>query len=205
MGNLFDIWATRPPCSGECVIMGGASDSWVTYGQSTARSVLVQLRAFAAFDPQALPNACGPQGIMLRFGGMTLDNGKVTCNAKGDWGQTGAQCPTQDDLGSTFHDIVTLDDDNEFFKVLPGGPGGLDHGLEITLETDQAKATVSMEDGVTIQHKSLSSSLRDSCDSIPQPTLNFDFRCKATGGVSDFNGCVKTSQSKKDVDEKVVV
>lgn len=203
--NLFDIWATRPPCSGECLIMGGASDSWVTYGQSTARSVLVQLRAFAAFDPLALPNACGDKGVMLRFGGMTLDNGKVLCNAKGNWGQTGAQCPTEDNLGSTFSDIVLLEDDLEFFKLVPGGPGTteLNLGSKMTLETDQAKATISMEDGVTIEHKISSSA--GSCKGIQQPTLNMDWRCKATGGVADLGACVKTSQSKKDSDEEVVV
>merc|ERR1712048_287243 len=99
--NLFDIWSKRPPCSGECVIMGGASDAWESYAHSTARSIYFQLRAFAAFDPHALKNACGEKGVMLRFGGMTLDQDRrVTCRGKDTWGQTGASCPTIAKLSS---------------------------------------------------------------------------------------------------------
>lgn len=198
--NLYDIWASQPPCSGECLIMGGASDSWVTYGQSTSRSVMVQLRAFAAFDPKALPNACGTKGVMLRFAGMTLDNGKVLCNAAGNWGQTGAQCPTEDELGSDFSKIVLeSEQDIDFFKLLPNGPTGLFHdGFKMTLETERAKATISLEDGVKMTNK------RPSSGACPQPTLNWDWRCKATGGF-DKAACVKAPPSSVESDPELTV
>jgi len=193
--NLLDIWAQHPPCSGECLIMGGASDSWVTYGQSTARSVYFQLRAFASFDPQALPKACGKKGIMLRFGGMTLDGNTVTCKGKDNWGPTGAPCPTEDDIEpDKFHDLVTQEDDAAFFDAVTTFS-------QMTLATDRAVATISMTEGVKIMPK-------DSflC-TVPQPTLNMDWRCKNTGGVSDEKACLTPSASAvaSDAKEEVVV
>jgi len=158
--------------------MGGASDSWVTYGKSTARSVLFQLRAFAAFDPYALPNACGTKGVMLRFGGMTLDGDTVNCFGKGSWGQTGASCPTIAKLPANFHDIVTEENDYTFFAKV-GTPS------EMTLETDSAVASLSFVDGVSVTEKV---GARGGCG--VQPTLDFDWRCKNQGGVSDPKACV---------------
>lgn len=173
--NLFDIWAQRPPCSGECLIMGGASDAWVTYGHSTARSILFQLRAFAGFDPHALPNACGSKGVMLRFGGMTLDGSTVTCNGIDGWGETGAHCPTVSTLPDDFQQLVTLADDSDF--LARAGPAA---GL--TLETDRAVISVGST-GIHVREKA------DVCASIPQPTLDLPWRCSATGGVSDAGTC----------------
>jgi len=175
--NLFDVWAQNPPCSGECLIMGGASDSWVTYGHSTARSVYFQLRAFAAFDPQALPNACGQKGVMLRFGGMTLDGATATCYGN-DWGETGAHCPTVTNMASDFHSMVTQSDDNTFFSQA-GAPSTM------TIETDRAVATITFGEGVTVKKK------LGSCGQ--QPILNHAWRCGGVGGISDEGACLSGS------------
>lgn len=175
--HLFDIWSQRPPCSGECVIMGGASDAWESYAHSTSRSVYFQLRAFASFDPHALPNACGVNGVMLRFGGMTLDDDSaVTCQGKDNWGQTGASCPTIAKIASNFKDIVTVADDSSFFAQA-GSPGN------IMLETDRAVVTISLDSGVEVKQK------RTSC---PKPTLDIPWRCNGRGGISDKAGCAST-------------
>lgn len=171
--NLFDIWSQKPPCSGECLIMGGASDAWVTYGHSTARSVYFQLRAFAAFDPNALPNACGSKGVMLRFGGMTLNGNIANCYGIDNWGQTSAACPTTSTMSADFQRIVTQADDEAFFDEV-GAPG------DIVLETDGAVVTISVDTGVEVKHKE---------DSCPQPTLDFAWRCAQEGGVSDPQAC----------------
>lgn len=177
-GNLFDIWSQQPPCSGECVIMGGASDAWVSYDKSTTRSILFQLRAFAAFDAGALPNACGTQGVMLRFGGMTLDEDNlVTCEGIDEWGQTGSSCTTLTVMPDNFYDIVTLADDAEFFSQA-GAPS------EIRLETDRAVATISSSKGVEVLSK------KNECRTA-QPTLNFPWRCTEQGGISDNATCLE--------------
>lgn len=173
--NLFDIWSQNPPCSGECLIMGGASDSWVTYGHSTARSVYFQLRAFAAFDPYALPQACGSKGVMLRFGGMTLDGATANCYGKDSWGQTGASCPQTGTISANFHAMVTQQDDESFFNQA-GSP------TEIKLETENAVATISLAEGVKVQEKAGSS-----CG--VGPALNHAWRCTAHGGVHDEQAC----------------
>lgn len=177
--NLFDIWSQNPPCSGECLIMGGASDAWVTYGHSTARAVYFQLRAFAAFDPQALPLACGSKGVMLRFGGMTLTgDDTANCLGKDKWGQTGASCTTIEKIAPNFYDIIMQADDDSFFNQA-GNPG------ELTLETDRAVATISSAEGIFVNEKV---GAKSSCG--VQPTLNFDWRCKAQGGISDSKACL---------------
>lgn len=177
--NLFDIWAQRPPCSGECLIMGGASDAWVTYGHSTARSVLFQLRAFAAFDPLALGSACGDRGVMLRFGGMTLDGSTVTCQGQSGWGETGAHCPTVTQLMPNFHDVVTAADDDAFLSQA-GSLGSL------TLETDAAVVTIDTTSGVQVRPREV-----HACNAA-QPALNIPWRCSTTGGISDANRCLWT-------------
>jgi len=159
--------------------MGGASDAWVTYDKSTARSVYFQLRAFAAFDPHALSNACGPKGVMLRFGGMTLDADTATCYGKEGWGQTGATCHHMGKIAENFFDVVTQQDDDAFFAQA-GAPGFM------TLETDRAIATISLAEGVTVKEKS-------QCNE--QPTLNFPWRCEAQGGISDQKSCLWNSPS----------
>jgi len=177
--HLFDIWSQRPPCSGECLIMGGASDAWESYAHSTARSIYFQLRAFAAFDPHALPNACGTKGVMLRFGGMTLnDDGTATCYGKDGWGQTGASCPTEGKIDSNFHQLVTQADDATFFSQA-GAPS------KLVLQTDQEIVTVSIDSGVHVEYKRSMS--------CPQPILEFPWRCEQRGGVSDPAACSATS------------
>lgn len=174
--NLFDIWSQRPPCSGECVIMGGASDAWESYDHSTSRSILFQLRAFAAFDPHALPNACGSKGVLLRFGGMTLQaNNVVNCEGVNSWGQTGAACTNLTPIPEDFYKIVTSADDADFFNEA-GTPG------EMRLETDQAVTTISSLRGVHVEKKSV-------CNA-PQPTLNLAWRCEGQGGISDNSSCL---------------
>merc|ERR1711972_1048937 len=171
--HLFDIWSRRPPCSGECLIMGGASDAWESYAHSTARSIYFQLRAFAAFDPHALRNACGEKGVMLRFGGMTLDqDGTATCQGNGTWGQTGASCPTTVKISPSFNEIVTVPDDVTFF-ARAGSPG------TTVLETDRARVTVGVSSGVEVNEKI----------SCPKPTLNYPWRCSGQGGISDAAAC----------------
>lgn len=172
--NLFDIWAAQPPCSGECLIMGGASDAWVTYGHSTARSVYFQLRAFAAFDPHALPRACGEKGVMLRFGGMTINGSVVSCYGQDDWGQTGASCPFMSMISDDFNTVVTQPNDDSFFEQA----GKLS---EIRLETESSIVTVSPASGVQIREK-------DVCNAA-RPTLNIPWRCSEQGGVSDRSMC----------------
>jgi len=168
--------AQKPPCSGECLIMGGASDAWVSYDQSTARSILFQLRAFAAFNPHALPNACGSKGVMLRFGGMTLESdGQVNCQGSGNWGQTGASCTHLTELPANFHDMVILEDDDTFFAQV----GPLDSGIALTLQTEDTDAFVEFGKGVTLKEK-----IREPAQCAgpyPQPTLNIEWRCESYG------------------------
>lgn len=173
--NLFDIWSQKPPCSGECVIVGGASDAWVTYDHSTARSIMFQLRAFAAFDPHALANACGPKGVMLMFGGMTLNGNAVSCEGEPGWGQTGASCDDDTSLPSDFYNIVTTPDDDTFFSQAGSFSG-------MTFETDRAVVKIDPATGVQVARK-------ESATCGAQPSLNHPWRCAAHGGVNDESAC----------------
>lgn len=110
--NLFDIWAKNPPCSGECIIMAGGSSVWTTYGTAipTNLGILVQLRAFASFNPHALPDACGNKGVMLRFAGMAIEtDGTVTCSFP---------CPTQRKLPANWRDIASAKTDEDFWQMV---------------------------------------------------------------------------------------
>jgi len=154
--------------------MGGASDAWVTYGKSTARSIYYQLRAFAAFDPHALSNACGEKGVMLRFGGMTLDGVTVRCRGKDGWGETGAKCPEERAIDANFYQMVTQADDNAFLSQAG-------ETSEMILETDRAAARI-RPTGIELWEKSGSS--------CPQPMLNLQWRCEEQGGVSNRTDCL---------------
>lgn len=112
----------------------------------------------------------------MRFGGMTLDGNTVTCAAQDDWGETGAHCPTVTQLTADFHNIVTVADDEAFLAQA----GEMER---LVLETDQAIVTIDQLAGVQVKHK-------DAVCATPQPTLNFPWRCSATGGINDEESCI---------------
>lgn len=181
--NLFDIWASRPPCSGECSIMSGAISSWVSYGWYSHVSIYIQLRALASFDLNALGESCGEKGVMLRFAGMTLlADGTVSCKSaydptnRRDGAMSGFRCGP---LGKLDSGILTwlvdpnVSDDQFIQRMVELSVDAAAQGNHNLLAASRPESGLVLSDD-------------ESCPG--QPTLNMPWRCGASG-VSDEKMC----------------